>query len=134
MRRVEVFADTSYWIALLGADDPAHSAAVEESKINRPIFTTECVILELGNSCHRASDHPDFLRLASTIRRSPRITMVPLDSRLLDRGLRRKAARPDKDWPLTDCISFLVMEDEGLTSALTTDKHFEQAGFAALLR
>lgn len=42
--------------------------------------------------------------------------------------------RPDKDWSLTDCISFVVMKQHGLTEALTADRHFEQAGFKALLR
>jgi hypothetical protein len=42
-------------------------------------------------------------------------------------------ARPDKDWSLTDCISFVVMGDERLTEALTGDRHFVQAGFVALL-
>lgn len=50
------------------------------------------------------------------------------------RGLGLYAARPDKAWSLTDCISFVVMTDRGLTEALTGDHHFEQAGFRALLR
>jgi len=44
------------------------------------------------------------------------------------------AQRQDKDWSLTDCLSFVVMQDEGITQALTGDKHFEQAGFTALLK
>jgi predicted nucleic acid-binding protein len=34
---------------------------------------------------------------------------------------------------MTDCISFAVMRQEGLTEALTTDRHFEQAGFRVVL-
>jgi len=49
-------------------------------------------------------------------------------------GLELYARRPDKSWSLTDCISFVVMTDRGLTEALTGDHHFEQAGFRALLR
>jgi hypothetical protein len=41
---------------------------------------------------------------------------------------------PDKQWPLTDCISFVVMQREGLSEALTGDLHFEQASFVALLK
>jgi predicted nucleic acid-binding protein len=58
---------------------------------------------------------------------------MPLDSGLLQRGLHLFAGRPDKNWSLTDCISFVVMQDEGLIEALTADAHFEQAGFKALL-
>jgi len=41
--------------------------------------------------------------------------------------------RPDKNWSLTDCISFVVMQEHGITEALTADRHFEQAGFVPLL-
>jgi uncharacterized protein len=64
---------------------------------------------------------------------APRTHIIPLDSRLLQRGLDLFANRPDKNWSLTDCISFVVMQNEGLTQALTGDGHFEQVGFKALL-
>jgi uncharacterized protein len=43
-------------------------------------------------------------------------------------------SRPDKDWSLTDCVSFVVLTQNQLVEALTADQHFEQAGFKALLR
>lgn len=49
-------------------------------------------------------------------------------------GIRLYEQRRDKQWSLTDCISFVVMKREGLTEALTGDHHFEQAGFVALLK
>lgn len=49
-------------------------------------------------------------------------------------GLRLYRGRSDKEWSLTDCVSFNIMRERGLTSALTYDHHFEQAGFEALLR
>lgn len=60
--------------------------------------------------------------------------IIRLTPALLDRGIQRFRDRPDKDWPLTDCVSFVVMEDEGIREALTGDQHFEQAGFTALLK
>ena len=63
----------------------------------------------------------------------PGTQITPASAELFERGLWLYNARPDKGWSLTDCISFVVMTDEGLTEALTGDRHFEQAGFRALL-
>ena len=64
----------------------------------------------------------------------PTVTIVPLTQHYYERTLRLYRERPDKEWGLTDCLSFVVMEDLGLTDALTTDRHCCQAGFRALLR
>jgi predicted nucleic acid-binding protein len=129
-----VFADTSFYIALLQLRDPAHALALAARRLPRKVLTTEFVILELGNTFARAEDHADFLALVKGLRTNPLVTIVPLSSELLADGLRLMQARPDKDWSLTDCISFIVMNAVGCTEALTTDHHFEQAGFRALLR
>ncbi len=62
------------------------------------------------------------------------MTIHPASRELVEAGLARFALRRDKDWGLTDCLSFVVMEREGINAALTADKHFEQAGFTALLK
>jgi predicted nucleic acid-binding protein len=126
-----VFADTSFYLALLDDADPHHGRALSESKRFRTILTTEFILLELGNACARAEDHADFLALVAGMRASQRVKIVPLSSELLNRGLERMRERNDKDWSLTDCVSFIVMDDEGLQEALTGDRHFEQAGFKA---
>ena len=64
----------------------------------------------------------------------PDTVFVPASELLFRQGRQLFAARPDKAWSLTDCISFVVMTERGLTEALTGDHHFEQAGFRALLR
>jgi len=128
------FADTFFYLALLRENDPAHERALAVVRRNQLIVTTEFILLELGNACARAADHADFLAYVAGMRASVRVRIIPLDSRLLDRGMELMAARPDKDWSLTDCISFLVMQDEGIHDALTGDRHFEQAGFTALLK
>jgi uncharacterized protein len=129
-----VFGDTFFYLALLRDDDPAHDRALAALHSNQKILTTEFVLLELGNACARAADHADFVALVEAMRRSPRVTIIRLDSELLERGMRRMAERPDKDWSLTDCISFVVMEDSGIREALTGDQHFEQAGYVPLLK
>ena len=127
------FADTFFYLALLNDSDPGHELALAESKVTHQIITTEFIVLELGNACARAEDHADFLALVAGMRASPRVKIIPVSSALLNRGLELMRERSDKDWSLTDCISFVVMADEGIAEALTGDHHFEQAGFVALL-
>ena len=128
------FADTFFYLALLNDSDPGHELALVESKVSRQIVTTEFIVLELGNAGARAEDHADFLALVAGMRASPRVKIIPVSSDLLNRGLDLMRQRNDKDWSVTDCISFLVMEEAGLQLALTGDQHFEQAGFKALLK
>ncbi len=59
--------------------------------------------------------------------------LISIDEELYEAGWKLYAKRPDKDWGIVDCISFIVMQRQGITEALTTDKHFKQAGFIKLL-
>ena len=103
-------------------------------KVPQLIVTTEFIVLELGNACARAEDHADFLALVAGMRASSWVKIVPASSELLNRGLELMRECSDKDWSLTDCVSFVVMEEARLQEALTGDRHFEQAGFKALLK
>ena len=80
------------------------------------------------------ANRPAFLRLLETLKSSQDVKIIPTTVELFDRGVQLYAERADKEWWLTDCISFVVMADEGLADALTCDHHFEQAGFKALLK
>jgi hypothetical protein len=68
------------------------------------------------------------------LREDAEVTIVPPGPELFEAGLKLYSQREDKDWTLTDCISFVVMERMGIREALTGDHHFEQAGFTVLLR
>lgn len=67
-------------------------------------------------------------------RADDRVSIVPMDQELFDRGVALYGERLDKEWSVTDCISFIVMREQGVTDALTGDHHFEQVGFTALLK
>jgi uncharacterized protein len=63
------------------------------------------------------------------IRHDPHIEVVPQSANLSSTAIELYTARKDKDWSLTDCLSFIIMEQRNIRDALTADGHFEQAGF-----
>lgn len=131
-----VFADTFYFLALLNPGDRAHAKAVAYTSGNTVrMVTTEWILTELADGLARTSrGRSEFLGTAADLEADPDATVVRCDHALLKEGIQLYAARPDKEWSLTDCISFVVMKKEGITEALTGDHHFEQAGFTALLK
>jgi len=74
------------------------------------------------------------LETMKRIHRVPMFQVIGFDPAVYEAGFDLYPNRLDKDWPLTDCISFAVMSQRGLTVALTADHHFEQAGFCALFK
>ena len=129
-----IFADTSFFIALLDADDFHHQQARQFLASNHaPLLSSSAIVLELGGFYADAPLRAGFVHSLAAIS-SAGIQIVHVDSSLQQRAIALFRARPDKDWSLADCISFLVMEDREMTQAATSDHHFEQAGFAALLR
>jgi uncharacterized protein len=130
-----VFADTSFFLASLNPDDQIHERAIAVSReVTAPRLTTGFVLLEVGNAMSRAALRSQFVEFYAWLQQHPRVRIVPVSGELFHRGYELDAAREDKDWSLTDCISFIVMRDEEVQAALTHDQHFEQAGYQALLR
>jgi len=100
----------------------------------QPIVTTAWVLVELGNYLAEGKNRRLFIPLVRQFSADRRSQIMPPNSRLFDQGMELYGKRMDKGWSFTDCISFIVMEQEGLIDALTGDHHFEQAGFNALLK
>lgn len=136
----DVFADTAFWISLVVKQDQYHDRAVKWSlRIQGRIFTTTAVMLETANGLARpfwrnyAIGLIDHLTQRSEAPFQSDVIMSDLTPELWYRGWELYRNRPDKGWSLTDCISFVVMAGAGLTDALTTDEHYRQAGFRALM-
>jgi uncharacterized protein len=91
------------------------------------------VLTEVGDALATPGRRESFLRLLAALHADPTCTIVPPTQSLFDQGIALYGERPDKGWSLTDCISFVVMRQQGITEALTGDRHFEQAGFTTLL-
>ncbi len=133
MRRV--FADTFYFLAVLNRRDPLHQEALAfYGDATLHFVTTEWVLTELADANADPARRPGFRRLFGLLEKDDHAQILPASHELFRRGLELHFSRPDKEWSLTDCMSFTAMSDEGLTEALTGDHHFEQAGFTALLR
>jgi predicted nucleic acid-binding protein len=130
-----VFADTFYFLALLDSREKCHRRATDFSRdATLRLVTTEWVLVEFTDAYSHPQDRADFVSLYRALVSHPRVKIVPADTRRFRQAVDFFERRPDKNWSLTDCLSFLVMRHEGIAEALTGDKHFEQAGFAALLK
>jgi predicted nucleic acid-binding protein len=97
------------------------------------IVTTEAVLWEWLNGLSDASARGVAAEGYRRAHADARIEVVPFESELIDAAVQLYRTRPDKDWSLTDCLSFVIMERRHLTEALTTDGHFEQAGVRVVM-
>jgi predicted nucleic acid-binding protein len=131
-----VFADSFYFFALLNPNDPAHGKAVAFSQgWTERVVTSAWVLAELADGWARPVRWRQvFLQLLASLQTNPDIVIEPCSDQLFQAGINLYGQRPDKEWSLTDCISFVVMQRDGITEALTGDHHFEQAGFVVLLK
>ena len=128
------FLDTSYILALVNTRDKFYERARATSGLVSPPFvTTEAILIEVGNALSQEKWRPLGVKTLDWLRHSPDIEVVPVDTSLLDRAIALYSARMDKEWGLTDCISFVVMQERRLTNALAADQHFVQAGFQSPL-
>lgn len=134
----EVFLDTSFAIALSSATDQNHARAVRlanQIETNKTrLVTTQAILLEIGNSLSKQKYRAAAIQLLESIEADPNVEVVLLTNSLYRLAFSLFKQRDDKEWGLVDYISFIVMQDRGIADALTTDTHFQQAGFRALLK
>jgi predicted nucleic acid-binding protein len=138
MRRTKVFLDTSYAIALSSTKDRHHLNAVSLAdalvKDRTKLVTTRAVVIEIGNALGKQRHRQAAVTLLGSIEKDQMVDIIPITEELYKLGFELYKQRTDKEWGLTDCISFVAMRQRNLTEALTADSDFEQAGFKALLR
>lgn len=125
-----VFSDTWFYVAYLDARDRHHVHVRRYANdLRRVQVTTRWVLAEVANALAANRARAGVAAFVRELESLPRVRIVGPSDELFEQGQRLYEARPDKHWSLTDCISFAVMEREGLREALTNDHHFEQAGF-----
>ena len=131
------FVDASGWIALVNANDTLHQQSVRlfEQRLNdgRGFVTSSVVLLEVGNWLSPVPLRRLASGLMERIEHSTRVQVVELTPELYRKGWQLYRERPDKDWGVIDCVSFTIMQERNIVEALSGDRHFQQAGFVALL-
>lgn len=132
-----VFLDTGFAIALLSPRDAFHPRALALAAAMRTaktrVVTSDAVLLEIGAALAKAAYRSAAAKLIAALRSDPQVDIVALDTALFDAAFALFQSRHDKDWSLTDCISFVIMRQRGFDQALAADEHFAQAGFTPLL-
>lgn len=132
-----VFLDTAYANALINTRDQWHESAVvwqeRLAKEMRPLLSTEFVLVEIADGLATVRFRKHAVQMINLLKKNPFVEIVPLSSELFNEALELYKKRMDKGWGLTDCTSFIVMQHYEVIDVLTTDEHFQQAGFRALL-
>jgi hypothetical protein len=137
MQEKAVFLDTGFAIALASPRDHYHARAVQladELKISgSTITTTRAVLLEIGAALAKVSYREAAVSIIEMLENDPDVKIIPWQEDLFAEAFELFRGRADKEWSLTDCMSFVVMRQCDIQAALAADIHFQQAGFTALL-
>jgi predicted nucleic acid-binding protein len=135
MKRERFFIDTVFIQALLNRQDQYHQKALAffpRLRTSAEVWVTEAILVEVGNALS-ATHRGAAVQFIEQCYLTSNLRVVTIERKLFTQALTLYKNRPDKTWGLTDCISFIVMDEQGLTEAVTADRHFLQAGYRALL-
>jgi uncharacterized protein len=136
MTRKRILLDTSYVQALLNKRDRDHCKAVSllsYVKNAHEVWITEAVLVEIGNGLS-SIDRIAAEKFIKSCYKTSNINVITVDTVLFLKSLELYSRRSDKNWGITDCISFFVMQENGIFEAATNDEHFIQAGFIILMK
>ncbi len=134
-----LFVDASGWAepVLLNTDHYAEMASFSQSLLtsHRPLVTTDDVLAEvvaLLTARAHSMQRRDILHFTDAILGLPQVHIVHVDEAMYSDAWRLLHHTLDKDWPLVDAASFVVMRQRQITDAFSSDRHFSQAGFLRL--
>lgn len=128
-----VFLDTGSVLALELSNDQNHRAAsthwLNLRKRLPPLVTTSYVFDEVVTYFNSRGHHAKAVEVGNRLLTSPSVQLIQVDEELFREGWRYFQQYQDKDYSLTDCISFVVMKRRKKEAAFAFDQHFVQAGF-----
>jgi predicted nucleic acid-binding protein len=130
-----VFADAFYFVARLNRRDQHYERVLQFSaNFRAKLLTSDFVLMEVADALAASEARGRVKNFIEHLRQQSGCEIIPASTNLFSQALEVFHQRSDKGWTLTDCTSFVIMQNRGISEALTGDKHFEQAGFAALLK
>lgn len=133
-----LFVDACYWIALLLERDALHGTAIRLSNelAHRRLITSELILIEVLNFMGKYGETKRMaaVSLIRGFRNNSKVRVAPLRTDQFWNAVDFYYSRPDQEWGLVDCASFLLMAEKGIREALTNDHHFTQAGFTILMQ
>lgn len=133
-----VFLDTAFVLALASPSDQYHGKAKELSRQIKKggiaLLTTRAILIEIGDAMAGQSRRKAGIIMLESLENDDNLEIFPNSEELYSKAFDLFAARPDNEWGMTDCISFVVMKEYDISETLTADVHFQQAGFVALMR
>ena len=136
-QRTAIFLDTAYVNALINTRDQWHERAVRwERRLaveRRKLLTTQFILIEIGDSLATVKYRTEAASIIDRLTSSSFVEIIPATSQLFNEGFNLYRQRQDKAWGITDCMSFVIMQEHQLSEALTMDDDFIQAGFRALM-
>ena len=134
----KVFVDTAAWLALVNTDDDLHDQAIQvKNQLQQEkayLITTDFIFLEVADALAATKFRRRTIAYIQRLRELVNLRVLPVGESLYNQGWQLYCPRLDQSWGLTDCINFVVMQQENISVAFTSDRHFEQAGFKRLLR
>jgi len=135
---IEVFLDTTFAIALSNQADVFHKKAVQlADQIEAAgilLVTTQLVLVRISNALSRQQHQQAAISLLESINTDPNVETIPLSESIYHDAYKLSFNDANKRWDMVDSISFVVMRERGIKDALTTNPHFQQMGYCALLR
>ncbi len=127
-----LFVDTSYVLALYNKGDQFHERCVKAMPVAQAahqLITTDAVLMEIGNAFAAISRRTQGARIIRDFLHSPQVKVELLTPEYFSEALELYEQRSDKAWGMVDCFSFIVMKKFRVIHTLSTDRHFQQAGF-----
>jgi len=130
------FLDTSYIIALEIKNEQDHQTVFQHwltLTTSKPFLITSTYIFdEVVTFFNSRNLHREAVEIGNRLLDSPDIELIHIDRKLFNQGWQYFHKYQDKAYSLTDCLSFVIMQNRYISTALTLDHHFLQSGFQRL--